>query len=85
MEIVNKNCAFLSNYEVYKLLKETKEKQESKSTTNKKQQLKASAILNDSLSYLEKTACVQQNKDIIKDFKFLNRQMRKNDLVCHFF
>jgi hypothetical protein len=70
MEISNKNSAFLSNYEVYKLLKETKEKEDLKYKANKTQQVDKHlpTIVYESLKYLEKSCCVQQSKPIIEEF-----------------
>ncbi len=70
MEILNKNSAFLSNYEVYNLLKETKEKQDLKYKNQRNQQTDKHlpTIVYESLKYLEKTSSIQQNKEIIENF-----------------
>ena len=70
MEILNKNSAFLSNYEVFKLLKETKEKEDSKYKANKNQPVDKHlpTIVYESLKYLENSSCVQQTKQIIEEF-----------------
>ena len=71
MEIVNKKAAFLSNYEVYNLLKEVKEKQDSKTNKNAKHQKvdkHLPTVVYESLKYLEKTACVNQTPDAIREF-----------------
>jgi len=71
MEIVNKKAAFLSNYEVFTLLKEVKEKQDSKASNNTKHQKvdkHLPTVVYESLKYLEKTACVNQSPEVIKEF-----------------
>ena len=70
MEIVNKKSAFLSNNEVYTLLKEVKEKQDLKIKNNKQQRVDKHlpTIVYESLKYLEKTACVNQSPEVIKEF-----------------
>jgi hypothetical protein len=72
MEILNKNAALLSNFEVFKLLKETKEIQDLK--YNKSNNLQQNidkhlpTIIYESLKYLEKTACINHNKEVIERF-----------------
>ena len=70
MEVLNKKAAFLSNHEVYTLLKEVKEKQDLKIKNANKQKVDKHlpTIVYESLKYLEKTHCVEQSPDIIKAF-----------------
>ena len=71
MEITNKSAALLSNYEVFKLLKETKEVQDLKYKNSNKQQnidKHLPTIVYESLKYLEKTACINYTKEIIEQF-----------------
>ena len=71
MEIINKNSALLSNFEVYKLLKETKEIQDLKYNKSINQQSidkHLPTVIYESLKYLEKTACINYSKEIIERF-----------------
>jgi hypothetical protein len=79
MEILNKNVALLSNYEVYDLLKRTKEDQTLKSIKKKKldpNSANLSAVVDkhlptivyESLKYLEKSPCANQTSHIVSDF-----------------
>jgi hypothetical protein len=71
MEIINKNSALLSNFEVYKLLKETKEIQDLKYNKSINQQnidKHLPTVVYESLKYLEKTACINYSKEIIETF-----------------
>lgn len=84
MEVLNKNVGFLSNCEVYELLKQTKEDLTVKLTKKKQQKAQNSAadvdssninidkhlptIVYESLRYLEKTPCVNQTPDVVKQF-----------------
>ena len=71
MEIINKNSALLSNFEVYKLLKETKEIQDLKYNKSINQQnidKHLPTVVYESLKYLEKTACINYSKEIIEIF-----------------
>jgi hypothetical protein len=79
MEILNKNAALLSNYEVYELLKQTKEEQTLKSIKKKKldpNSANLSAVVDkhlptvvyESLKYLEKSACATQTAHAVSDF-----------------
>ena len=79
MEIVNKNAALLSNYEVYDLLKQTKEDQTLKLIKKKKLDPNAAnlgekidkhlpTIVYESLKYLEKSPCAEQSAPLVRDF-----------------
>ncbi len=78
MEIINKNVALLSNCEVYTLLKQTKEELASKLAKKKNLKDNASLEINvdkhlstivyESLRYLEKTPCVNQNTLAVSEF-----------------
>ena len=71
MKIINKNSALLSNFEVYKLLKETKEIQDLKYNKSINQQSidkHLPTVIYESLKYLEKTACINYSKEIIERF-----------------
>ena len=71
MEIINKNSALLSNFEVYKLLKETKEKEDLKYKNSNNQQnidKNLPTIIYESLKHLEKSACINYSKEIIQNF-----------------
>ena len=71
MEIINKNSALLSNFEVYKLLKETKEIQDlkyNKSINQQRIDKHLPTVIYESLKYLEKTAFINYSKEIIERF-----------------
>jgi hypothetical protein len=81
MEILNKNAALLSNYEVYDLLKKTKEELALKLIKKKKLDSNTAnldnlnldkhlpTIVYESLQYLEKTTpCASQSPQLISDF-----------------
>jgi hypothetical protein len=83
MEIVNSNVSFLSNFEVFELLKETKEDLAQKLSAKKANNLSNSkkldqqninidkhlpTVVYESLRFLEKTACVNQTPEIISNF-----------------
>lgn len=77
MEILNKNVALLSNYEVYDLLKRIKEDQTNKLLRKKKLDPNNAAenvdkhlptVVYESLKYLEKSVCVEQCAHRVADF-----------------
>jgi hypothetical protein len=73
MEIVNKNVTFLTNCEVYQLLKPLAKTNINNSTNKLEQQSKTKdsnlpTIVYESLRYLEKTPCVDQSPQLIEDF-----------------
>jgi hypothetical protein len=78
MEILNKNAGFLTNFEVYSLLKQTKEDLANRLLARKKNINNNSAEINvdkhlptivyESLRYLEKRPCAQQSAEIVSNF-----------------
>ncbi|XP_051956521.1 DNA-directed RNA polymerase III subunit RPC9-like [Xyrauchen texanus] len=69
MEVRDANAAMLSNYEVYKLLTDLKEKRK-EIVKNKRSsgQQNLNTIMYETLKYLSKTPCVHQNPETVKDF-----------------
>jgi hypothetical protein len=91
MEILNKNAAFLSNSEVYALLKQIKQDQAQKliKKKNLKNQVDAQqldinidkhlpTIVYESLRYLEKTPCIHQTSTVVNEF-LIKCEERKNE------
>lgn len=79
MEVLNKNVALLSNYEVYNLLKQTKENLTLKLIKKKKIDANTNnldahldkhlpTIVYESLKYLEKSPSAQQSAPMISEF-----------------
>lgn len=67
MEIKNENAALLSNYEVFGLLKEL-QLGEKGGKKMRKHQKHLATISYETVKYLEKTPCAQQNQEIVCDF-----------------
>ncbi|XP_002739426.1 DNA-directed RNA polymerase III subunit RPC9-like [Saccoglossus kowalevskii] len=67
MEIIDESAAMLSNYEVYTLLNELAVNIKGKRKANASQQNLAT-ISYETIKYLEKTPCVEQNEEVIGDF-----------------
>ncbi|XP_051960724.1 DNA-directed RNA polymerase III subunit RPC9-like [Xyrauchen texanus] len=69
MEVRDANAAMLSNYEVYQLLTDLKEKRKeivkNKHSTG---QQNLNNIMYETLKYLSKTPCVHQNPETVKEF-----------------
>ena len=79
MEILNKNVALLSNYEVYDLLKRTKDEQTQKLIQKKKLDPNTAnlsvnvdkhlpTIVYESLKYLDKSPCESQTSHMVSEF-----------------
>ncbi|XP_051732651.1 DNA-directed RNA polymerase III subunit RPC9 [Ctenopharyngodon idella] len=69
MEVRDANAAMLSNYEVYQLLTDLKEKR--KETVKNKHstgQQNLNTIMYETLKYLSNTPCVHQNPENVKEF-----------------
>ena len=67
MEVVNKSKALLSNTEVLSLLEDIQSgKNGCKSPNNQQQNL--ATICYETVKYLEKTPCRQQNPEVVKEF-----------------
>jgi DNA-directed RNA polymerase subunit F len=65
MEVVQENCAMLSNYEVLSLLKDNKKAQNKK---KRHQNTHVATILYSTLKYLEKTPCKDQSPEVVTAF-----------------
>ncbi|XP_051537356.1 DNA-directed RNA polymerase III subunit RPC9-like isoform X2 [Myxocyprinus asiaticus] len=69
MEVRDANAAVLSNYEVYKLLTDLKEKRkEIVKNKHSSGQQNLNTIMYETLKYLSKTPCVHQNPETVKEF-----------------
>ncbi|XP_028838368.1 DNA-directed RNA polymerase III subunit RPC9 [Denticeps clupeoides] len=69
MEVRDANAAMLSNYEVYQLLTDLKERRkESGKNKHSSSQQNLSTIMYETLKYLSKMPCHLQNPEIVKDF-----------------
>ncbi|KAF3841017.1 hypothetical protein F7725_006879 [Dissostichus mawsoni] len=69
MEVKNANAAMLSNYEVFKLLTDLKEKRkDTVKNKNSAGQQNLNTIMYETLKYLSKTPCSRQNPEIVKEF-----------------
>ncbi|XP_030637849.1 DNA-directed RNA polymerase III subunit RPC9 [Chanos chanos] len=69
MEVRDSNAAMLSNYEVYQLLTDLKEKRkESGKSKQSSGQQNLNNIMYETLKYLSKTPCSRQNPEIVKGF-----------------
>jgi hypothetical protein len=76
MEILNKNAGFLTNFEVYSLLKQTKEDLANRLARKKNANNSADinvdkhlpTIVYESLRYLEKRPCAQQTAEVVSNF-----------------
>lgn len=62
MEVINKNGALLSNAEVYKLLKEIKEKEKLKYLKN------LATVSYEAIKYLEESPAAHQNEESIRHY-----------------
>lgn len=72
MEIINKNVTFLTNCEVYHLLKPLAKTNNNNNTNNleqtKNKDKNLPTVVYESLRYLEKTPCAQQTPELISVF-----------------
>ncbi|XP_016323142.1 DNA-directed RNA polymerase III subunit RPC9-like isoform X2 [Sinocyclocheilus anshuiensis] len=69
MEVRDANAAMLSNYEVYQLLTDLKEKRkEMVKNKHSTGQQNLNTIMYETLKYLSKTPCAHQNPDTVKEF-----------------
>ncbi|XP_026051612.1 DNA-directed RNA polymerase III subunit RPC9-like [Carassius auratus] len=69
MEVKDANAAMLSNYEVYQLLTDLKEKRkEMVKNKHSTGQQNLNTIMYETLKYLSKTPCAHQNPDTVKEF-----------------
>ncbi|KAG1940383.1 DNA-directed RNA polymerase III subunit RPC9 [Pimephales promelas] len=69
MEVRDANAAMLSNYEVYQLLTDLKEKRkEMVKNKHSTGQQNLNTIMYETMKYLSKTPCVHQNPETVKEF-----------------
>ncbi|XP_073681235.1 DNA-directed RNA polymerase III subunit RPC9 [Garra rufa] len=69
MEVRDANAAMLSNFEVYQLLTDLKEKRkEMVKNKHSAGQQNLNTIMYETLKYLSKTPCAHQNPDTVKEF-----------------
>ncbi|CAK9298586.1 unnamed protein product [Gordionus sp. m RMFG-2023] len=68
MEIVEENCAMLSNYEVYHLLEETHNKPKNLIIKTANLNQNSSTISYETLRHLKSTPVIYQNKNNIQSF-----------------
>ncbi|XP_062406452.1 DNA-directed RNA polymerase III subunit RPC9 [Sardina pilchardus] len=68
MDVRDANAGMLSNYEVYQLLTDLKEKRKESGKKHSTGQQNLNTIMYETLKYLSKTACSRQNPEIVKDF-----------------
>ncbi|XP_056587348.1 DNA-directed RNA polymerase III subunit RPC9 isoform X1 [Triplophysa dalaica] len=84
MEVKDANAAMLSNYEVYQLLSDLKEKRKevvkNKHSTG---QQNLNTIMYETLKYLSNTPCVRQRPETVQDF--LTAMMPHKLTNCCFF
>uniref|UniRef100_A0A1E1XR46 DNA-directed RNA polymerase III subunit RPC9 n=1 Tax=Amblyomma sculptum TaxID=1581419 RepID=A0A1E1XR46_AMBSC len=68
MKIIKESSAFLSNYEVLKLLKELQSDKKSSGSGKARTVPNLATVSYETITYLEQTACARQTDEHIEDF-----------------
>ena len=79
MEVVNGKAAFLSNYEVFELLKELKEEEANKKLTKGRN---FDTLVYCALKYLKNTPCAQQSEKTVTEFLTAIKEFELTEAEC---